>query len=391
MRQKKMKRIVLAVLLVLMMTVLFSSCGKDLGNSGNQEKTQVENGEAGSDQKDADEENTDVGETVKDESEEKNSSEGSAGEQTEPYHPVLDESKAVSMKTTANVNFRKEPNTSCEVIRTLPRGTEVKQYQVENGWALVKCGEEAGYVSAEYLAAPSEVTEEKPPGNASSNANKVEVIPGQHRDSNSAVVVIDPGHQLQGDSTKEPNGPGSSVMKARVTSGTTGVATGVAEYIMNLDVSLKLKTELENRGYTVYMTRTTHNVNISNMERAQYASSVGADIAVRIHGNGAASSVRGAETLTPSSSNPYVSHLASASYSLSKCILDEYCAATGFNNRGVKANDTMTGINWSEVPVTIIELGFMSNPDEDRAMQDATMQNNMVQGIANGIDAYFGF
>ena len=57
----------------------------------------------------------------------------------------------------------------------------------------------------------------------------------------------------------------------------------------------------------------------------------------------------------------------------------------------MKANDTMTGINWSEVPVTIIELGFMSNPTEDQVMQDATMQNNMVQGIANGIDAYFGF
>ena len=41
--------------------------------------------------------------------------------------------------------------------------------------------------------------------------------------------------------------------------------------------------------------------------------------------------------------------------------------------------------------MTIIELGFMSNAAEDRAMQDVAMQNNMVQGIANGIDAYFGF
>ena len=51
----------------------------------------------------------------------------------------------------------------------------------------------------------------------------------------------------------------------------------------------------------------------------------------------------------------------------------------------------MTGINWSEIPVTIIELGFMSSPEEDELMQDADMQNNMVQGIANGLDAYFGF
>lgn len=301
----------------------------------------------------------------------------------------LDDSQAVAMKTTTNLNFRKEPTTDSEIIKVIPKGTELKKYSEENGWAKVKDGEDVGYVSVEFLIDPSQV--EEPVQQQVSSTSKVEVIPGQHRNPNSAVVVIDPGHQLRGDSTPEPNGPGSSVMKARVTSGTSGVATGVAEYILNLDISLKLKTELENRGYTVYMTRSTHDVNISNMERAQYASSVGADIAVRIHANGGSPSVRGAETLVPSAGNPYVGHLASASYSLGKNIIDSYCAATGFSNRGVKANDTMTGINWSQVPVAILELGFMSNPAEDQAMQDATMQNNMVQGIANGIDAYFGF
>ena len=304
---------------------------------------------------------------------------------------ILDDSQAVAMKTTTNVNLRKEPNTDSEIIKVISRGTELLKYSEENGWVNVKVGEDVGYVSAEFLADLSQVAEE-PVQQQVQSTPKVEAIPGQRRDPNSAVVVIDPGHQLRGDSTKEPNGPGSSTMKARVTGGTSGVSTGVTEYVLNLDISMKLKTELENRGYTVYMTRTTHDVNISNMERAQYATSVGADIAVRIHANGAGSaSVNGAETLVPSSSNPYVSHLASASYSLGKNIIDSYCAATGFSNRGVKANDTMTGINWSEVPVTIIELGFMSNPTEDQVMQDATMQNNMVQGIANGIDAYFGF
>lgn len=240
--------------------------------------------------------------------------------------------------------------------------------------------------------AEAQAKKEQEQSASGTQVSKVEAIPGQHRDPNSAVVVIDPGHQLKGDSTKEPNGPGSSSMKARVTSGTTGVATRVAEYIMNLNVSLKLKTELENRGYTVYMTRSTHDVNISNKERAEYATSVGADIAVRIHGNGSTnSSISGAEAYAPSASNPYVSHLSKASINLSQCILNAYCEATGFKNRGVFTSDTMTGINWSTVPVTIIELGYMSNAEEDRLMQDETMQNNMVQGIANGIDTYFGF
>lgn len=311
----------------------------------------------------------------------------------EPAEAESDDSKAVAMKTTTNVNLRRGPNTDSEIIKVLSKGTELKRYSEENGWAKVKCDEEVGYVSAEFLADPSQVVEEPaPPVVPAQVGLKVEAIPGQHRNPNSAVVVIDPGHQRRGDSTEEPNGPGASVMKARVTGGTSGAATHVAEYILNLDISLKLKTELENRGYTVYMTRSTHDVNISNMERAQYASSVGADIAVRIHANGSTNqSVNGAEVLVPSASNPYVSHLAAASQSLGKNIIDAYCATTGFRNRGVLANDTMTGLNWSGVPVAILELGYMSNPAEDQAMQDANMQNNMVQGIANGIDAYLGF
>lgn len=206
------------------------------------------------------------------------------------------------------------------------------------------------------------------------------------------VVVIDPGHQLRGDSTPEPNGPNSSTMKARVTSGTTGVSTRVPEYVMNLSISLKLRDELVKRGYTVYMTREVHEINISNKERAQYATTVGADIAVRIHGNGSTNqSVQGAEAYVPGPSNPYVSNLASASNTLGTCVLDEYCKATGFRNRGVFVSDTMTGMNWSTVPVTILEVGFMSNAEEDRRMQEESVQANMVQGIANGIDRYFGF
>lgn len=209
--------------------------------------------------------------------------------------------------------------------------------------------------------------------------------------ANSHVVVIDPGHQGRGDSSTEPNGPGSSTMKARVTGGTHGTTTGVYEYQLTLAISQQLQAELEKRGYTVYLTRTSHDVNISNMERAQYASSVGADIAVRIHANGSDNaSVSGALALAPSSSNPYIAYLSDSSWNLSKCILDAYCAATGMRNQGVSTSDTMTGINWSTVPVTILEMGYMTNPTDDVNMEDPAYQARMVQGIADGIDAYFG-
>ena len=100
------------------------------------------------------------------------------------------------------------------------------------------------------------------------------------------------------------------------------------------------------------------------------------------------SSVSGASVLSPTTSNPYIADLAGASWQLSECILNAYCEATGMKNRGVTGNDTMTGINWSTNPVALIELGFMTNATDDANMQDATYQERMVYGIANGVDVY---
>ncbi|MDE6607884.1 MAG: N-acetylmuramoyl-L-alanine amidase [Lachnospiraceae bacterium] len=296
-------------------------------------------------------------------------------ETTETGDVVVQETKAEEMTeqlnipawiTASGVNLRLEPSTDCEVLHRLGRNTELILQYEKDGWGAVEYDGIRGYVSMDYL------TMEEPA-------------------TNGFVVVIDPGHQKKGDSTKEPNGPDSSVMKARVTGGTSGCSTGVMEYELNLAVSLQLRDELEARGYIVYMTRETHDVNISNMERAQYATSVSADIAVRIHANGSEnSSVSGALALAPSSGNPYVSSLSSASQNLSKCILDAYCAATGMKNQGVVSSDTMTGINWSTVPVTILEMGYMTNQTDDINMEDASYQQKMVEGIADGIDDYFG-
>ena len=206
------------------------------------------------------------------------------------------------------------------------------------------------------------------------------------------IIGIDPGHQSESVdmSAPEPNGPGSSEMKAKCTSGTQGTYSGVPEYQLNLEVSLQLKDELEQRGYQVVMTRTDNETAISNMERAQYAAAQGAEIYVRIHANGDDShTASGALTMSPSQNNPYIPQLFEQSDRLSRCIIDSYCAATGFQNLGIQYTDTMTGINWSTVPVTILEMGFMTSQNDDLKMNDAEFQKTMVQGIANGIDSYF--
>ena len=206
------------------------------------------------------------------------------------------------------------------------------------------------------------------------------------------VICIDPGHQRHANLSQEPIGPGASETKYKVTGGASGCVTHVPEYKLVLRVSKKLRRELKNRGYKVIMTRTTHDVDLSNSERAKIANDAGADVFIRIHANSDdSSSVKGALTCAPSSSNRYLSkRVRRRSQKLSKQVLNSFCAATGARNRGVMYTDAMSGINWCTVPVTIMEMGFMSNPEEDRLMEDADYQDKMVKGMADGIDAFLG-
>lgn len=204
-------------------------------------------------------------------------------------------------------------------------------------------------------------------------------------------VAIDPGHQAKGNSEQEPIGPGASQTKAKVASGTSGRTTGVAEYELNLAVALKLKEELAKRGYEVFMIRESHDVNISNAERAKMAAESGGDILIRVHANGSENSgVSGALTMAPSQANPYMEEsMVEQCQKLSREIIEAFCEATGANNQGVYQTDEMSGLNWCTIPATIVEMGYMTNPEEDTRMQTEEYQELMVQGMANGIDRYF--
>ena len=287
------------------------------------------------------------------------------------------------------VNLRKGCGTQFSIVTQLNTGDSIKRTGYSDGWSRVVYKDKECYVMSEFLS------KEDPTGAGGENVMALENQPVQAGADGSAaaggrVVAIDAGHQAKGNSEKEPIGPGSSTMKAKVAAGAEGISTKLPEYKLTLSVSQKLRRILEERGYKVIMIRESNDVNLSNAERAEIANKSGASIFVRVHANSLDNnSVHGTLSMCQTAKNPYNGNLHAKSYSLSKKITDYVCAATGFKNRGVQETDSMSGINRCTIPVTIIEMGFMSNPEEDQKMAQDDYQELIAAGIANGIDAYF--
>lgn len=226
----------------------------------------------------------------------------------------------------------------------------------------------------------------------SDDGGKAEKESVEKKGDKGLLIALDPGHQPldPGMTGLEQYAPGSSILKEKAAEGTTGVYSHVSEYELNLDISLMLRTELEDMGYDVVMTREDNDTTLSYAERARFVNDAGADINVRIQANDSDNpEVNGASVIIGSAENPYVGGLYEDSRSLGTEVLDSYCRETDMENLGVQTDDMMTSINWSSVPVIILEMGYMTNEQDDENMADENYRTKMVRGIAAGINAYF--
>lgn len=246
--------------------------------------------------------------------------------------------------------------------------------QEANGWYKINFKGQTGYVSGAYVEKTG----------SSTNPNTDAPV-------GKRTIFIDPGHQRKGDLSKERVSPSSNETKYKVTYGASGVATKKPEYQLTLETSLILKEELEKRGFHVMMSRTTNDVNVSNIQRAEMANNANASLTVRVHADGSDdnSSVRGFSILTPENTQD-TRGIYQDSLRASQTILNNVRdGGINIHGNGIFKRGDMTGFNWSKTPVVLLEIGFMSNPTEDRLLSDPAYQRRLMALTADGISKYF--
>ena len=204
-------------------------------------------------------------------------------------------------------------------------------------------------------------------------------------------VLLDAGHGCSGNYV-EPKYKGASdseVTYENSSKGATGVVTKKREGDLTLEIALKLQKKLQNLGADVLMIRTKKTTPMSLVQRAEYGNKHKVDLAFRIHADGLDDqSVNGASTLYPSAEH-INNKIAEKSKNIASIIQREYIKSTGLADRGTVERNDLVGFNFTTVPSILLELGFMTNPEEDRKMSDKKFQEKMVDGITNGMIAYY--
>ena len=190
------------------------------------------------------------------------------------------------------------------------------------------------------------------------------------------TIVIDAGHGVPDEGAQSSNG-------------TTEAET-------NLKIALKLQNLLEQSGCTVILTRSDENAiydldsktlkqkKISDIKnRVKIGNESSADLFVSIHLNKIPQSqYDGWQTFYKEGSEDGARLAKTIQENLNKTIQKE-------NNRIAKTIDKVYIIKYVEIPTTIVECGFLSNPNEEKLLLEDEYQNKLAWGIYNGIIDYF--
>lgn len=206
-----------------------------------------------------------------------------------------------------------------------------------------------------------------------------------------AIICVDPGHGITpetGQGHRELVSPYSEETKPLYTTGTRG--TNLTEEQLNLTIGMQLRDALEELGAEVIMTREVSEITISGIERCEIANKAGADAAIHIHADGNSDpSVHGVSVLVPEADLLGTPSIKDESVRLGELMVDAVAAETGAKNRGTVFRSDITVFNFSEVPSVLVEMGFMTNPEEDARLETTEYQGKLVDGMVRAVVEWY--
>ena len=269
------------------------------------------------------------------------------------------------------------PDESSEVYGKLKTGVDLNRTGAKKLWTRIRLNDTTLYVKS-----------------ANVKETTIEWVTEQKKAENSHVVYIDPGKQINASKETEALAPGEADEdgKPKMSPASVGTASGKFEYEITLAVAKKLKRELEMRGYEVILSRETDTVSISNAERVANGNRSDAEIIIRLSAHASTNSdSHGIFSLIASATNPNTNKNYQDSFYLANMLVTDACMETDANRLGIYQTDKTVFLNFAKKPAAIVQLGFLSNAEEDTKLATEEYQTKLADGLADGIDSYFEY
>ncbi len=163
--------------------------------------------------------------------------------------------------------------------------------------------------------------------------------------------------------------------------GASGKFTGAKEKDLTLKAVYALKAELELRGYDVALTRTS-DTKLELLQRTDFANEINAALLISIHYNAVDNtSVKGLEVL-------YYPEPTGQREALAKILHSELISATGAKSRGIVKRPLLVVPRETKMPSALVEMGFITNKDEEQMVQQDAYLTVQVKAIATAIEKY---
>ncbi|MBC9783006.1 N-acetylmuramoyl-L-alanine amidase [Heliobacterium chlorum] len=294
--------------------------------------------------------------------------------------PVLSNPRSWKVTIQYSANIRTSPSLQGDIVRTAAVGEVFDLGSVQDGWyQLLNGGKPGGWI-ASWLTTAQPTATSKPSTQPSrgSTSSTVAAVAGSLAGK---TIIVDPGHGYFNTSYNV------------VDQGASGQG-GTKEKDVVLDVSRRLASVLQSKGARVIMTRQSdkdikgETVGDDLTYRSDLANKAKADLFVSIHNNSNSSSDIGGITTYYFNKEGMPKAGEGTRMRLAGMVQQSLVAALQRQDRSTQGANFAV-LRETNMPAILIELMFLSNPEEEKLLNQGSIRQKAAEAIAAGLQRHF--